>query len=293
MNSEYNVQVVSYTQESLIGFVAGVNGGIASVCVSQPLDTVKVKMQAFPEHYKNSWLCLKQTWFKDGLSRGLYAGTVPALMANIAENAVVFCALPFCQRMVSWAMKTGGTENLSTPHHALSGSLAGVFTAIVLCPTELVKCKMQAVHDVEKLGRIKLRASSPYQILKQILYSEGLRGLYRGFVPTLGREVIGYYFFFGGYEAARSLLTPRGQTKDDLGPLATAVAGGFGGAALWVSIFPLDSVKSRIQIGCTSSAPSTGRARPIVTGLFSTLVHIARTEGRNHTHTAPHKFAEI
>ncbi|VDN13670.1 unnamed protein product, partial [Dibothriocephalus latus] len=233
MNSEYNGQVASCVKDSLIGFVAGIYGGIAVVCVSQPLDTVKVKMQAFPEHYKNSWLCLKKTWLKDGLSRGLYAGTVPALVANMADNAVVFCALPFCQRMVSWATKTGGTEHLSTSQHALSGSLAGIFTALVLCPTELVKCKMQAFHDMAELGRINLSpsASGPYQITKQILHSEGLRGLYRGFAPTLGREMIGYFFFFGGYEAARSVLTPRGRVKDDLGPLATAVAGGFGGAA--------------------------------------------------------------
>ncbi|KAL7064538.1 hypothetical protein AAHC03_05747 [Spirometra sp. Aus1] len=91
--------------------------------------------------------------------------------------------------------------------------------------------------------------------------------------------MIGYFFFFGGYESARSAFTPRGRTKDDLGPLATAVAGGFGGAALWVSIFPLDVVKSRMQIGLTSSPLSARRTAPFATGLLSTLIHIARTEG--------------
>jgi len=36
------------------------------------------------------------------------------------------------------------------------------------------------------------------------------------------------------------------------GPLRTIVAGGFGGVALWVAIFPADVVKSRVQISATA-----------------------------------------
>ncbi len=49
--------------------------------VGQPLDTIKVKMQSFPHLYKNAFTCFKQTYSKDGIYRGLYAGTVPALVS--------------------------------------------------------------------------------------------------------------------------------------------------------------------------------------------------------------------
>lgn len=68
-------------------------GGIALVYVSQPLDTVKVKMQAFPKLYTGMSDCLTQTFKKDGFTRGLYAGTVPALVANVAENSVLFAGM--------------------------------------------------------------------------------------------------------------------------------------------------------------------------------------------------------
>lgn len=58
--------------------------------VSQPLDTVKVKMQAFPTVYKGMMDCLAQTFKKDGVVRGLYAGTLPSIAANVAENSVLF-----------------------------------------------------------------------------------------------------------------------------------------------------------------------------------------------------------
>lgn len=68
-----------------------VAGGIALVYVSQPLDTVKVKMQTFPETYKKGMVdCAVRTFQKDGVIKGLYAGTLPAVAANVAENSVLF-----------------------------------------------------------------------------------------------------------------------------------------------------------------------------------------------------------
>lgn len=47
--------------------------------------------------------CFKTTFAKDGI-RGLYAGTVPALAANIAENSVLFAGYGVCQKAVAWAI---------------------------------------------------------------------------------------------------------------------------------------------------------------------------------------------
>jgi solute carrier family 25 ornithine transporter 2/15 len=41
-------------------------------------------MQTFPNLYKSAYKCFVETYAKDGIRRGLYAGTVPALAANIA-----------------------------------------------------------------------------------------------------------------------------------------------------------------------------------------------------------------
>jgi hypothetical protein len=59
--------------------------------------------------------------------------------------------------------------------------------------------------------------SGPWALTRQILREEGPRGMFRGLVPTFAREMPGYFFFFGGYEVSRSLLTPVGKTKDEIG----------------------------------------------------------------------------
>merc|ERR1711993_52376 len=88
-------------KEVVIDLVAGSLGATASVYVGQPMDTLKVKMQTFPHLYPTLGKCLRDTWNKDGLVRGLYAGTSPSLIANIAENSILFAANSICQKFVA------------------------------------------------------------------------------------------------------------------------------------------------------------------------------------------------
>ena len=57
----------------------------------------------------------------------------------------------------------------------------------------------------------------PGYITKEILRKEGIRGMFRGLTSTFMREMPGYFFFFGGYEAGRAFFTPQGESSDDIG----------------------------------------------------------------------------
>lgn len=56
-----------------------------------------------------------------------------------------------------------------------------------------------------------------FGLTKQIIFSEGILGMFKGFVPTVAREMPGYFVFFGGYEATRTFLAPAGQPKEECG----------------------------------------------------------------------------
>ena len=110
--------------------------------------------------------------------RGLYAGTSPALIANIAENSILFAANSLCQKFVA---KISGkpVENLSALENGLSGSLAAFWSCLALCPTELVKCRLQAMRETqaEKLTEPPPRIG-PLKLTQQILKVEGIRGIF-------------------------------------------------------------------------------------------------------------------
>ncbi|GBP35825.1 Mitochondrial ornithine transporter 1 [Eumeta japonica] len=139
-------------KSGVIDFIAGSLGGIAVVYVGQPLDTVKVKMQTFPQLYNGMYDCLKRTLKNDGFYRGLYAGTTPAIMANVAENSVLFAAYGYCQKFVCTLTETESVDQLSTLGNASAGFLAAFFSSFTLCPTELIKCQLQAMREVNLQG---------------------------------------------------------------------------------------------------------------------------------------------
>ena len=210
-------------------------------------------MQTFPHLYPNLIDCTKQTLLKDGIARGLYAGTVPSLAANIGENSVLFAAYGGCQKLVASATGVEKTENLGMFANGVSGFLAAFWSSLVLCPTELVKCRLQAMRESEALAGRPPPNIGPFRLTGDILRQDGVPGLFRGLTATFTREMPGYFFFFMAYEATRHLLTPVGKTKDEIGPMRTVVAGGVAGVTLWTIIFPADVVKSRLQVSGAST----------------------------------------
>lgn len=68
-----------------------------------------------------------------------------------------------------------------------------------------------------KISYIFYYLRGPAKLCKQIFRESGFRGFFHGLVPTFAREMPGYFFFFGTYELTRSLMTPVGKTKDDIG----------------------------------------------------------------------------
>lgn len=243
----------SHTVDAVIDLIAGSIGGASCVFVGQPLDTVKVKMQTFPTLYNNGLKCFTQTFMKEGI-QGLYAGTVPSLAANIAENSVLFAAYGMCQKIVQYTLRKPNVSDLNAFHNACAGFLAAFFSSLTLCPTELVKCRLQAMRETFSMRGETRPNIGPWTLTRTILQTEGIAGMFRGLTPTFAREMPGYFFFFGGYEVSKVLLTPPGRTKDEIGLVRTVICGGIGGMCLWSAIFPFDVIKSRIQVAGSSDA---------------------------------------
>lgn len=96
-----------------------------------------------------------------------------------------------------------------------------------------------------------------------------MSGLFRGLTMTVAREMPSYFCFFGVYEAVREALKPAGRTRADCGLWATTVAGAAGGMLLWTVTFPVDVVKSRIQLD--DALPTRGWTL--------SMMRVYRTEG--------------
>ncbi len=141
----------------------------------------------------------------------------------------------------------------------LAGVGAGVAGSLVACPTELIKCRLQAQSGPRPMTPqlpstattpTPIRYSGPLSVARHVMTAEGgARGLYRGLVPTFLREIPGNAAMFGTYAAVKhGLASAAGLSSPEALPKpAMLLAGGIAGAAFWLSCYPMDVVKSKIQ----------------------------------------------
>lgn len=90
--------------------------------------------------------------------------------------------------------------------------------------------------------------SGPINAVTQIIRSDGIRGMYAGQGATVAREFHGYGMYFLAYEA----LVQRWCHVEEKGrkeiPVSIAmVYGAAAGYAMWLSDYPIDVIKSRMQ----------------------------------------------
>jgi solute carrier family 25 carnitine/acylcarnitine transporter 20/29 len=108
-----------------------------------------------------------------------------------------------------------------------------------------------ATASVATLGVTGVAASikhnGPIDVAKHVLRYDGARGLFKGLIPTLSRDVPGNAIAFGVYEALKQFMAG-GPDTSQLGMGALLTSGGIAGAVCWALIYPTDVVKSVIQI---------------------------------------------
>jgi solute carrier family 25 citrate transporter 1 len=64
---------------------------LITVYTTQPLDTVKTRMQSIEARklYRNSWECVKSIWQKEGLTT-FWSGALPRLVRLMLSGGIVF-----------------------------------------------------------------------------------------------------------------------------------------------------------------------------------------------------------
>lgn len=58
-----------------------------------------------------------------------------------------------------------------------------------------------SITNIYNVNTLQVKVT-PLQLTQQIFRQYGIQGLFRGLVPTIMREMPGYFFFFGGYEGS-------------------------------------------------------------------------------------------
>jgi len=150
-----------------------------------------------------------------------------------------------------------GSEQLKLRNSCISGAIAGWAQSFICCPIELIKLRMQFQKDPTHFFGVPMATtktkkvySNPLEAVKKIYSNSGILGLGKGMVPTLWREIPAFAVYFSCYDFICQWMVKRkaGMSLDELSPFSLCIAGGLGGIAAWAVTYPVDVVKSRIQV---------------------------------------------
>jgi solute carrier family 25 (mitochondrial carnitine/acylcarnitine transporter), member 20/29 len=230
-------------------FWAGYISGAAGIIIGNPLDLIKVRLQAGASITASSPSSYTSQFPSAG---SLVRGATAPILGYGALNALLF--MTYNRTTLLLAGPISAPPSLWTTW--LAGAVGGLATWVVSTPTELVKCRAQTSSPNSTVS------STSLSIGRHILRTEGIRGLYFGGVVTALRDSIGYGFYFWSYElSTRTLSSQRSSSTASAEAARVLLCGGIAGVVTWASIFPLDVIKTRVQtqlLQGTESAPLLG-----------------------------------
>jgi solute carrier family 25 carnitine/acylcarnitine transporter 20/29 len=222
---------------TLRDFLSGGAAGMSQVIVGQPFDIVKVRLQTSTVALSPITV-LKELVSKEG-PLALYKGTLSPLIGCSFAVANQFCGFELAKRL--FQARKGEHLKLSNTELILSGGVGGFFYGLVLCPMELFRIKMQ-VKDSRKVYKSSIDAA--IQIYKEY----GIKGIYSGLSATFVREIFGSMIYFGVYEICMQKALPKYDNDRKKIPIYQVLSfGGLAGFSLWLSIYPADIIKSKMQ----------------------------------------------
>jgi solute carrier family 25 carnitine/acylcarnitine transporter 20/29 len=121
----------------------------------------------------------------------------------------------------------------------------------ITAPFERVKVILQVQGQKKLAPGEKPRYSGGVDVVRQLYREGGIRSVFRGSAATLARDGPGSAAYFAAYEYIKRRLTPvdptTGRPSGQLSLMAITCAGAAAGVAMWIPVFPVDTVKSRLQ----------------------------------------------
>ncbi|GAB7365834.1 hypothetical protein MBLNU230_g7166t1 [Neophaeotheca triangularis] len=216
----------------LRSIIAGSTAGAVEIAVTYPAEFAKTRVQL------NQNLSAGQKLPFPPFGRQWYAGCTTLIIGNSLKAGVRFVAFDQYKTLL-------GNEDgsISGPMTVVSGFLAGA-TESLLAVTPFESLKTQLIDD-RKLPQPRMRGFLHGSAL--VAREQGIRGFFKGFVPTTARQAANSAVRFSSYTFLRQLAQGYAAPGEKLGALSTF---GLGAAAGTITVYatqPIDTVKTRMQ----------------------------------------------
>ncbi|KAF2460018.1 mitochondrial carrier domain-containing protein [Lineolata rhizophorae] len=263
---------------------AGAIAGLVSRFVIAPLDVIKIRLQLQTHSlsdplsvasaqggpiYKGTFGTLKHILRDEGIT-AFWKGNIPAEFLYLSYGSVQFLTYRRTSAFLSSLPPPLGPP----PEPFLSfaaGALAGSVATSATYPLDLLRTRFAAQ------GRDRYYAGLRHAA-RSISAHEGARGWFAGVGAAVVQIVPYMGLFFAAYEGLKPALAGAGAPLQALGS-GDAVAGTVASVFAKTAVFPLDTVRKRLQVQGPSRGAYVHRNIPIYQGVYRTVRSILQREG--------------
>jgi len=232
----------------LTDIIAGTGGGIAVVLVGHPFDTTKTRLQTAPAQFYNGTIdCIKKTYRLEGM-KGFYAGICSPLAGQMIFRGISFSTFYLA---LNANKKYLYDTSILTYNQMLvvTGAMTGLAITFVETPIDVVKTKLQVQVFQNKLNPVfKPNYYNCRECTSYLTKTYGIPGMFQGFGATLIRNIPANALFFSVNEMVKNEFAKHNNVPvTDISVAQKFFAGSCGGLSYWVTMYPLDVIKSKMQ----------------------------------------------
>ena len=190
---------LSYGQFYLAGGIAG----LANSFVAGPVEHIRIRLQTQPTPplYRGPIDCIKQVTAQSGLLHGVYRGQFPTFAREFHGLGMYFLTY---EALVQYKLSKDRItrDELPGTYAMFAGAMAGYGLWLTAYPADIIKSKLQT----DALNPSARQYKGTIDCIRQTFKADGVKGFFRGLLPTLVRSPFANAATFVAFEwAARNL----------------------------------------------------------------------------------------
>jgi solute carrier family 25 (adenine nucleotide translocator) protein 4/5/6/31 len=240
--------VVSFAIDFLMGGVAAA----ISKTVAAPIERVKlliqnqdemIKQGRLKEKYKGIGECFSRVIKEEGFAQ-LWRGNVANVLRYFPTQALNFAFKDYFKKMFGYNKDVHGYAKWFAGNLA-SGGMAGACSLLFVYSLDYARTRLANDAKSSAKGQGERQFNGLVDVYRKTIASDGVAGLYRGFVISCVGIVVYRGLYFGMYDSLKPLLLT-GNLKDNFA--ATFLLGWGITILAGLASYPIDTVRRRMMM---------------------------------------------
>jgi len=246
--NEYRGYKLGFYEDFLIG---GVAAGISKTGAA-PIERIKllvqnqdemIKQGRLKEPYKGVMDCFRRVIADEGVSQ-LWRGNLANVLRYFPTQALNFAFKDYFKNLFGFKKERDGYAKWFAGNMA-SGGLAGATSLLFVYSLDYARTRLANDAKSSKKGGGERQFNGLFDVYKKTMATDGVQGLYRGFMVSCTGIIVYRGCYFGFYDSLKPVILTGSLSNNffaqfALGWAVTVVSG--------LASYPLDTIRRRMMM---------------------------------------------